>query len=240
VWWWLLLGLAGCDRFLRLDTVPTPPDAPEHVVCSQLVPTPFFCADFDEATLQYYTDGHPAAVIVPASGVAVTTTDTELSPPNALLVDSKDGSMFMIEDAPTMPTATYIHASFAMKVVRTPPNYRWEALRISFNGANQCDATFQVDPGSGLRLRTDCDPRTEVVVFPAIPTDWQHVDLELDATGPTATMTVGSDSQTQSPVPLGPVEGPPEFRFGLLYARSTTTDPIPPAIAYDDVIVTTR
>jgi hypothetical protein len=217
--------LAGCNRFLQLDQVPIPPDAPVYLVCHQQMPAPIFCADFDDASGGVYGDG--LALTVPAAPNADVTVGVHpqgVSPDNALWVDTTNDP----------PSDTYKLIYTSPKMVARPLHAEVDVDVDAYNGMNTTEIfEIGIDTGTvmcGVQLqlhhtdmtvrRHDCMQTSQPMLplFGGIPSSWSHYKLDFDLAAGSA--SVAFEDNAPVPVDLGYSAaggGNPYIVMGVLY-----------------------
>jgi hypothetical protein len=244
-WFALVVVLAGCDRFLKLDEVTAPdarPDAPPVIVCKKQIPAPFFCADFDDPSAPAYIDGVvlPLPTPVPA-GITAMPQPPGFSPDNALWVDTgadtpNNDYTFELSSPRLAPT---MHTELDLNVDHYDTAYSTEIVELGLVPVGAptppCHAQLQLD-STGLRLRPRYCPNTAqpVVVFPVVPTQqWIHLSFDVDITLGQATATYGLNTAT---VQLGTnaVGGNPYIAVGVFHVQNGSG----PKVGFDDIVAT--
>ena len=239
--WWLLLGLAGCDQFLKLDTVPAPPDAPVYLVCSQQQPAPFFCADFDDPSAPAYAEGNVATVPAAMAGVTATLHDPAISPGNALWVDTSadtTNNTYLFEFASPRPAST-MHGELDIDVTAYGGTYPTEIVEIGIIPTGlpgNCRTQLQLN-ASGLRFRShDCPTSDDEVVFGVVPGAWAHIVLDVDLAAGAATANYEGNIATVHTGLSSATGGTPYIGFGVLWVQDLSG----PTVAFDNVLVTVQ
>lgn len=228
----LVVALAGCDKLLDLQRIP---DAPSQVVCRLEKPAPFLCADFDDDPTTYYVEGAATVMPTPAATVMPVARAPGHSQPNALWIDSTLGGTYFLDQRGT-DQITNAHARFWLSIDSVPTNYAFELFDLGIeNATTGCRIEVQIDAGSSLRMLPFCPGRmTAVPVFPALPSGFFPIDLDVDTTTGLETMTVEGTAVTY-PLPAGLTSGGVIVRTGVLVANAPG-----PVLGYDDVVVTAR
>ncbi|MGE5185188.1 MAG: hypothetical protein ACM31C_24130 [Acidobacteriota bacterium] len=237
----VLFALAGCDKLLSLDPIRPLPDGPPYVVCSVLSPPPLYCADFDEDSDLGYLSGAPVPLPTPTGNVtAVRRAPAGGSPPDALWIDSHDDT-YRIE-ATEASVVTQIHATFALAVTRASSQPA-ELVELGVQAAafDHCYVQLYIDPQNHptpeLWLKSHCgnpEVQSSARVLAGLPAELTPVTYDFDLAAGIATVQIAQASSTLPLQLADPVGGGPHVYAGMLMTGGAG-----PALALDDLVVTT-
>ena len=232
--------LAGCDSAFGLHAAQLA-DGATAPRCTQITPTPLFCADFDDKTTTLYVQGIAAAAPNPPSGVTTTLEAETISPGYALRIATTGPSYtFGAPQTSALSVAT-VEASFSLNIESFSASSPTVIADVGLNtpSYNHCFAELGIGAGSALIAQSHCgssnpDIYETITVLPALPQGWVHVAMSYNITAGTTSFQI--DNTT--PVVLnmqfaGHPAGAPHATFGMQSSMAVTA-----TIGIDDIVVT--